>query len=105
MLSIKGECNWNVLSTPSPEEIFLTIKEEFKPLFLLAITMPSKTWIRFLFPSTTFTPTATVSPTSNLGIDLPSFAISSFSSVLIISTIIHFPFYLFSLVPALLQSL
>ena len=32
----------NVLSTPSPKEIFLTVKEEFKSLFFLAIHTPSK---------------------------------------------------------------
>ena len=32
----------NVLSTPSPKEIFLTVKEEFKSLLFLAIHTPSK---------------------------------------------------------------
>ena len=31
-----------VLSTPSPKEIFLTVKEEFKSLFFFAIQTPSK---------------------------------------------------------------
>ena len=32
----------NVLSTPSPKEIFLTVKEEFKSLLFFAIHTPSK---------------------------------------------------------------
>ena len=31
-----------VLSTPSPNEIFLTVKDEFNPEFFLAMQMPSK---------------------------------------------------------------
>ena len=34
--------NAKVLSTPSPNEIFLTLKEEFISLFFLAIQTPSK---------------------------------------------------------------
>ena len=40
--SINVPYNGNVLSTPSPNEIFLTVNEEFKSLFFLAIQTPSK---------------------------------------------------------------
>ena len=38
---------------PTPLEIFLTIKEEFKPLFFTAITIPSKGCDLSLVPSLT----------------------------------------------------
>ena len=40
--SITVPNNGNVLSTPSPKEIFLTVNEEFKSLFFFAIHTPSK---------------------------------------------------------------
>ena len=40
--SITVPYSGNVLSTPSPNEIFLTVNEEFKSLFFLAIQTPSK---------------------------------------------------------------
>ena len=40
--SIKVPNNGKVLSTPSPKEIFLTVKDEFRSLLFLAIHTPSK---------------------------------------------------------------
>ena len=40
--SINVPYKGKVLSTPSPKEIFLTVKEEFKSRFFLAIQTPSK---------------------------------------------------------------
>jgi hypothetical protein len=40
--SINVPYNGKVLSTPSPNEIFLTVKEEFKSLLFFAIQTPSK---------------------------------------------------------------
>ena len=40
--SITVPYSGNVLSTPSPNEIFLTVKDEFKSLFFRAIQTPSK---------------------------------------------------------------
>ena len=41
ILATFGEYNGNTRSTPSPKEIFLTVKEEFNPSFLRAIHTPS----------------------------------------------------------------
>ena len=57
-----------VLSTPSPNEIFLTVKEEFMSLFFFAIQTPSKYWILSLLPSVILTPTFTISPGKKGGI-------------------------------------
>ena len=73
-----GLCNWNVLSTPIPLEIFLTIKEEFNPAFLMPITTPSKTCNRTLSPSLTFTDTATVSPGLKSGVSSFNCLVSKF---------------------------
>ena len=40
--SIKVPNSGKVLSTPSPKEIFLTVKDEFRSLLFLAIHTPSK---------------------------------------------------------------
>ena len=50
-LSILGELTGNILSTPTPEEIFLTVNVSETLPFLLATTTPSKAWILYLFPS------------------------------------------------------
>ena len=42
IVSITVPYSGNVLSTPSPKEIFLTVNEEFISLFFLAIHTPSK---------------------------------------------------------------
>ena len=42
IVSITVPYSGNVLSTPSPNEIFLTVNEEFISLFFLAIQTPSK---------------------------------------------------------------
>ena len=51
-----------------PLDIFLTIKAEFKPAFLIFMTTPSKAWSLVLSPSLTLTDTTTVSPGLNEGI-------------------------------------
>jgi len=63
-----GLCVWKVLSTPTPLDIFLTIKDEPKPLFLMESTTPSNGCNLSLVPSTTLTSTTTVSPGEKLGI-------------------------------------
>ena len=60
--------NGKILSIPSPYEIFLTVKEEFKPEFFLAIQIPSKACILDLSPSRTLTFTFIVSPALKFGI-------------------------------------
>jgi hypothetical protein len=42
MESINVPYKGKVLSTPSPKEIFLTVKDEFKSLLYFAIQTPSK---------------------------------------------------------------
>src|SRR5688500_206454 len=39
--SIDGLCDWNTRSTPVPCEILRTVKAEFRPAFLRAMTTPS----------------------------------------------------------------
>src|SRR5437868_7457675 len=78
---MSGEYVWKVRSTPSPEEILRTMKDELRPRFRFAITMPSNACTRFLSPSTTFTLTSTVSPGEKSGMVLPSRLISSCSIV------------------------
>ena len=50
-----------------PLEIFLTMNEEFRPLFLIPITTPSKACNLVLSPSLTLTETTIVSPGLNDG--------------------------------------
>ena len=60
--SITVPYNGKVLSTPSPKEIFLTVKDELRSLFFLARQTPSKYWILSFLPSVILTPTFTTSP-------------------------------------------
>ena len=60
--SISVPYNGKVLSTPSPNEIFLTVNDEFKSLLFFAIQTPSKYCILSFFPSVILTPTLTTSP-------------------------------------------
>src|SRR5208283_1095373 len=69
-LSMEGECTGNILSTPTPKDIFRTIKVSRTPLPLRAITTPSKGWSRSLSPSTTLTYILTVSPILKAGTSL-----------------------------------
>src|SRR6516164_639028 len=67
MSLIAGLYVWKTRSTPSPWEILRTVKEEFRPRLLLAMTTPSYACTRSRSPSTTFTCTTTVSPGLNSG--------------------------------------
>ena len=64
---MSGLWSWKVLSTPIPLDIFLTIKDEFRPEFLTDITTPSKACNLVRSPSLTLTETETVSPGLNDG--------------------------------------
>ena len=61
----------NTLSTPSPKDIFLTVKDELRPLFFFPMQTPSNACILSRVPSRTFTLTLTVSPGWNCGIFFP----------------------------------
>src|SRR6266545_6056806 len=67
MRSIFGECSGKVRSTPTPNDCFRTVKVSRTPLPWRLMTMPSKTWVRLRFPSTTWKCTRTRSPAPNLG--------------------------------------
>ena len=74
---IFGENKGKILSTPSPYEIFLTVKLSFMPFPPRAIQTPSKAWILSLVPSTTLTSTFIVSPGLKSGICLPELNFSN----------------------------
>src|SRR5690242_4123203 len=78
-------------STPSPYEIFRSVKLELRPAFLRPMHTPSKAWMRSRSPSTTLRLTFTVSPGEKSGIVRPasSFSICWVSSVL--STVMASP--------------
>src|ERR1700733_2995579 len=84
-----GLYDWNTRSTPSPGEILRTVKEEFRPRLLLAMTTPSYAWTRSRSPSTTLTCTTTVSPGLNSG--SLRVARSSFSFLFILFIAVAFP--------------
>src|SRR5579883_1602751 len=69
MSAIRGECNGNFRSTPSPCTMRRTMNISRDPLPDRPMTTPLKTWIRSLSPSRIRTWTSTVSPMSNLGVD------------------------------------
>src|SRR5687767_13187187 len=94
---MSGEWVWKVRSTPSPEEILRTMKEEFSPRLRLAMTMPSKACTRFLSPSTTLTLTTTVSPGEKSGTLRARRLISSCSMVRIRSMCFSAPVFLLEL--------
>ena len=78
IVSTIGLKSANVLSTPSPNEIFLTVNEELMSLFFFAIQTPSKYWILSLFPSVILTPTLITSPGKKSGnFFLPRFSLRS----------------------------
>src|SRR5688500_6601534 len=62
ILSTVGECNGKMRSTPWPNDTLRTVNVARAPPRCIPITMPSKTWMRSLSPSRTFTWTRTVSP-------------------------------------------
>ena len=59
-------------STPTPFEIFRTVKDSLTPLPRRAMHTPSNAWIRSLSPSFTRTSTRSVSPARNGGRSLRS---------------------------------
>ena len=67
--------------TPIPLDIFLTIKEEFNPAFLMCITTPSNACNLDLSPSFTLTETVTVSPGLKIGKPSLSCDFSNFSMI------------------------
>src|SRR5213593_2882379 len=72
MRSMRGECTGNVRSTPTPYDVLRTVNISRLPPPLRRITVPSKTWMRSLSPSTTRTCTRTVSPGLKAGTPLRS---------------------------------
>src|SRR5438552_7327297 len=62
MRSTRGEWTGKVRSTPTPYDVLRTVNISRLPPPLRRITVPSKTWMRSLSPSTTRTCTRTVSP-------------------------------------------
>ena len=57
-----GECSGKMRSTPWPNDTLRTVNDARAPPRCMPMTMPSKTWMRSLSPSRTFTCTRTVSP-------------------------------------------
>src|SRR5690348_10800546 len=72
MRSMRGECTGNVRSTPTPYDVLRTVNVSRLPAPLRPMTVPSKTWMRSLSPSTTRTCTRTVSPGLKAGTPLRS---------------------------------
>src|SRR5213594_38554 len=60
MRSTRGECTGKVRSTPTPYDVLRTVKVSRLAPPLRPMTVPSKTWMRSLSPSTTRTCTHTV---------------------------------------------
>src|SRR5438067_13066988 len=79
MRSIFGECRGNVRSTPTPKDCLRTVKVSRAPAPWRFRTMPSKTWIRWRWPSITLKWTRTVSPALNFGRSARSWARSRVS--------------------------
>ena len=67
IFSTRGLLTMNVRSTPTPLAILRTVMERAMPPPLSFITVPSKTWMRSLPPSTTRAETLTVSPEASSG--------------------------------------
>src|SRR6266545_1630449 len=82
--SIFGEWSGNVRSTPTPKDCLRTVKVSRAPAPWRFRTMPSKTWIRCLWPSITLKCTRTVSPALNRGMSSRNWARSSVSITLLI---------------------
>src|SRR3989442_2030249 len=72
MRSTRGECTGKVRSTPTPYDVLRTVKVSRLAPPLRPMTVPSKTWMRSLSPSTTRTCTRTVSPGLKGGTSLRS---------------------------------
>src|SRR2546428_7339848 len=72
MRSMRGECTGKVRSTPTPYDVLRTVKVSRLAPPLRPMTVPSKTWMRSLSPSTTRTCTRTVSPGLKGGTSLRS---------------------------------
>src|SRR5256885_3840166 len=65
--AIEGECSGKIRSTPTPAEIFRTVKVSLMPAPRRAMHTPSNACSRSLSPSRTRTITRTVSPGANAG--------------------------------------
>ena len=65
--AMNGECSGKMRSTPSLFTMRRTVKVSLIPRPFCMITVPEKTWMRSLSPSTMRVCTSTVSPTSNCG--------------------------------------
>src|SRR2546430_4667289 len=72
MRSTRGECTGKVRSSPTPYDVLRTVKVSRVAPPLRPMTVPSKTWMRSLSPSTTRTCTRTVSPGLKGGTSLRS---------------------------------
>src|SRR5437016_1893888 len=72
MRSMRGECTGKVRSTPTPYDVLRTVKVSRLAPPLRPMTVPSKTWMLSLSPSTTRTCTRTVSPGLKGGTSLRS---------------------------------
>src|SRR6058998_803643 len=72
MRSMRGECTGKMRSTPTPYDVLRTVNVSRLAPPLRPMTVPSKTWMRSLSPSTTRTCTRTVSPGLKGGTSLRS---------------------------------
>src|SRR5712692_171152 len=70
MRSMMGEWSGKIRSTPTPPEIFRTVKVSRMPPPRRAMTIPEKSWMRSVSPSRILTCTRTVSPGENAGTSL-----------------------------------
>src|SRR3954451_19679379 len=85
--AMNGEWIGKMRSTPSLFTIRRTVNVSFIPRPFFMITVPVKTWMRSLSPSTIRVCTSTVSPTSNCGTSLriPKFVSTCWRSWLIMA--------------------
>src|SRR5882724_11353774 len=79
MRAMRSECTGQVRSTPTPYDVLRTVKVSRLAPPLRRMTVPSKTWMRSLTPSTTRTCTRTVSPGLNRGTSLRTCSASIWS--------------------------
>src|SRR5438477_1770927 len=84
IFSIFGEWSGNVRSTPTPKDCLRTVNVSRAPDPWRLRTIPSKTWIRWRWPSITLKWTRTVSPALNCGRPSRSWARSRLSITLLI---------------------
>src|SRR5262245_28577178 len=68
--AIDGACSGKIRATPTPAEIFQTVKVSFTPPPRRAMQMPSNAWRRSFSPSRTRTMTRSVSPGAKAGMSV-----------------------------------